>query len=340
MKAIPVMPLCIVWCIVCMLLSSLVPAEVVELTDAKDRRIKAELLELEEDRLKILFNKKEMWIALDTLNEQSRLAVKCAFAKRAEGAAVRNEQKMFLPNGEKIEPGKVHRFTVELTKEQEQWNKESTVGSYVLCVAFPQQFDPGKSCPVFFVNTTTSGNNADSVKGYSKVANQLGYVVIGAQATDLRNNKEMASLAVRGELTYLAIESLSNNWPDILKSPWYYGGNSGGAKNCCFLSVYLYEIYKVAPSGFFMGGCNEMKMTTAIEYYNSAKQPFRDTAFFISNGSKDNTATPAQGEQVEKELNKNGFRTTRREVFSGGHEVSSEHFAEALKWFNELRARP
>lgn len=144
----------------------------------------------------------------------------------------------------------------------------------------------------------------------------------------------------RGRCTWRAIDELAKRWPLIMESDWSYGGFSGGAKNCCYLAVYLFEVYKNKnerrPVGFYMGGCNEMKMSDAVEFYRSSKPPFKEAAFFISNGDADKVATPENGENVENLLRKDGFRTTRKAVYQGGHAFYEPHFTEALEWFKEL----
>jgi hypothetical protein len=39
---------------------------------------------------------------------------------------------------------------------------------------------------------------------------------------------------------------------------------------------------------------------------------------------------------VEDLLNKDGFRSTKRSVYQGGHTFYEPHFTEALEWFKDL----
>ncbi len=322
-----------------LLIPSMLAAEskVITLTDTKGRDIQAKIVAVEDDAVKIVVKGKEVMVPLEKLSEESRQAVKDAIAGLSGEDDIANTGKLVLPDGKAIIPGQVQSFTMKLTQEEQDWSPKIDLISYKASVAFPPNFDPSKPYPIYFVNDTLPGKNADKVKGVAKVANEAGYVVIGAQAFEVGEGQSTKSWDVRGHATYSAIFELLKNWPSLDDSDWYFGGNSGGAKNCCYLSVYLYEVHDHRPAGFFMGGCNEMMMTRAIDSYKSDKKAFRKAAFFVSNGNEDKIAPPDKGEQVAKELKKDRFKNVRQEVFEGGHGMSREHFAKALKWFDELR---
>ena len=237
---------------------------------------------------------------------------------------------MDLPNGEKIVPGKLQTFILEATAEDREKAKCTGMKTITVSVSFPEGFDPVRKWPVFFSNDTGSGRNAGVARTYQQAANRLGYVVIGAQGegapgADKESVKTLTYFDARGRATRRAVDELVKRWPLIMESDWSYGSFSGGAKNCCYLAVYLFETYKDKterfPVGFYMGGCNEMKMSDAIQDYGSRKPPFKEAAFFVSNGDGDKVASAEDGRKVEDLLNKDGFRLTKRAVYPGGAQL-------------------
>lgn len=320
-------------------------AEPTPLVDLEGREIRVEAVSMADGEVTVVFNGKTIGLPMARLDEASRKRVESVLAASEKENEARLADRMDLPNGVKIVPGKLQTFILEATDEDRQKSKCAGMKTITVSVSFPEGFDPGRKWPVFFSNDTSSGRNAGVTRTYQPAANRLGYVVIGAQGegapgADKESVKTLIYVDARGRVTRRAIDELAKQWPLIMESDWTYGGFSGGAKNCSYLAVYLFETYKDKaerlPVGFYMGGCNEMKMSAAIEAYGSRKPPFKDAAFFVSNGDGDKVASAEDGRKVEDHLNKDGFRLTKRAVYPGGHHFYEPHFTEALEWFNEL----
>ncbi len=316
---------------------SLCGGDLTALTNLEGIRIEAEVLALQDDKVEVMYRGNKTSIPLNKLDEASRAAVTRALDEREKDAAVATAGRMELPDGQKIVPEKLLTFILDATDQERKWVKNDLLQKIQVTVAFPPGFDPGKSWPVFFTNGTTLGANADVVKSFKTGGNECGYVVLGAHAVGITEENKLGWWDCRGLVTQRAIRELAKNWPGILQSDWYFGGNSGGAKNCCYLAVYLHEVLAIAPAGFFLSACNEMKMTDAIESYRSKEKVFRNAAFFVSNGKKDKIAPPAKGEEVVDLLKRAGFRNVRFEVHESGHGMNQQHCREALQWFTQLR---
>jgi hypothetical protein len=326
---------------------SLAGAELTSLVDLKGREILAEVVSLADGKVSIIHNKKNHSLPLASLDEATQKRVELVLEKKEQERALELVKRMNLPNGEKIIPGKLQSFTIEANDEDRQRSKCPGLKRMTVSIAFPEGFDPDKKWPVFFTNDARAGKNAAVTRMYQKTANALGYVVMGAHgeadpAADKESIKTLDYWETTGLSAFRAINELRKNWPLIMESDWSYGGFSGGAKNCCYLAVYLFECYKNNKTrtgknlGFFMGGCNEMKMSDAVDRYRSEKTPFKGSAFFISNGKGDTVASPANGQLVQDRLNKEGFKLTRVEVYDGGHNFYDPHFEKALLWFKEI----
>lgn len=312
-------------------------AELSKLTNLEGRVIEVEVIALNDGKAEMLLAKKPISYPMDQLNEQSQSEVKRAIAARKAKSTEENAARMKLPDGKPIVPGNVLSFTVQATDKDREYTKNPLFKEILISVSFPKDFDPNKTWPIFFANDTTPGANANLVGGYRVIGNELGYVVLGAQAVGVSNDNKLGYWDVRGLATMRAVEELAKNWPAITQSDWYFGGGSGGAKNCCYLAVFLYESFKKPTTGFFISASNEMKLLDAIETYKSDKQGFRKTVFFVSNGKSDKIATPEQGKGVAEGFTRMRLGEVRFELHDGGHGMSHEHYREALKWFTQLR---
>jgi predicted esterase len=315
-------------------------ADLSKLTNLEGRVIEVEVIALNDNKAELLLGKKPISYPMDQLSEESQAEVKRAIAARKANAAVENAARMKLPDGKPIVPNSLLSFTVKATDQERKWTKNEHLKEILISVSFPKDFDPGKPCPVFFVDDTTPGANAKQVGSYRAVGNEMGYVVIGAQAEGVSAANQLNSWDVRGVATMRAVTELGKNWPAITQSDWYFGGCSGGAKNCCYLAVYLHVTFKKPVSGFFISAANEMKLLDAIKNYKSDKQGFRKTVFFVSSGKTDTIATPEQAKNVADGFARIRLGEVRFELHDGGHILSQEHYRAALKWFTQLRKNP
>jgi len=314
--------------------------KLIKLSNIAGREIHAEVISLNDGIVEISMGGRRTPYPMDQLTEESQAAVKRALAERETKAAASRTERMQLPDGQPIVPRRLLKFTLQATDEDRERQITSDVKEFLVAVAFPENFDPDKPYPVFFVDDTTPGHNAKVAASYQAIGNEMGYVVLGAQAIGNTPNNKLSYWGVRGYSTWRAIQALRVNWPAITESDWYYGGSSGGGKNCCYLSVYLYETYKRPPSGLFVSAANEMKMLDAIKEYKSDRQAYKSTIVFVSNGEKDNVSKPEQAKRVADEFKHAGMREVRFELHGGGHTMNQPHYREALEWFTQMRKTP
>jgi hypothetical protein len=318
--------------------SAVVMAEPIKLKNAEGKEILAEVIALRDDKVDISVAGKRMSYPMSQLTEESRAEVKKALEQVAKKALQAKLAKMKLPDGQVIVPGQMMNFTLPVPEDQTKLAKEETFREVLVAVAFPKNFDPSQPCPVFFVDDTMPGQNAKVARNYQAVGNEMGYVVIGAHAVGSAKGNNLSTWYIRGLSARIAIDALSDNWPAIVDSQWYYGGCSGGGKNCCYLSIFLYETYDHHASGYFASATNEMKLLDAMETYKSDKKAFKKSLVYVSAGKQDKVATVAMSQQVADAFKSAGVAEVRMEIHDNGHTVHHPHFRQALEWFSENAA--
>ena len=319
-------------------LSAVALAEPIKLKNAEGKEILAEVIALRDDQVEISVAGKRMAYPMSQLTDESRMEVKKALEQLAKKALEAKSAKMKLPDGQVIVPGQMMNFTLPVPKEQTVKAKEETFKEVLVGVAFPKNFDPSQPCPVFFVDDTMPGQNAKIARNYQAVGNEMGYVVIGAQAVGSVKGSNLSTWYIRGLSALIALDALSENWPAIFESQWYYGGCSGGGKNCCYLSIFLYETYDHHASGYFASATNEMKLLDAMEAFKSDKKAFKKSLVYVSAGKLDKVATVAMSQRVADDFKSAGVAEVRMEIHENGHTVHHPHFRQALEWFSKNAA--
>src|SRR4029077_540970 len=87
--------------------------------------------------------------------------------------------------------------------------------------------------------------------------------------------------------------------------------------------------------GLFLAGINDDRMPEALKA-NPAQPGFLQMPIWISSGTEDRIAPPAQAEEVAGSLHRTGFQNVRISRFHGGHAVNRADLQDALKWFRQL----
>jgi hypothetical protein len=196
-----------------------------------------------------------------------------------------------------------------------------------LALVVPQGFDPAKAWPILIINNTETYPNIDSMNEFKEAATAEGWVIMAAdpiEAEKTPNGGWRLACAMAG-LDYMAAA-----WPGAKKWPVACGGMSGGAKNSAFVAG---EVAKAHYQliGMLMMGCNQDMATVALR--KSAPPQFRAVKIFLSSGSADTIATPAQTDAVKKSMQRTGFQKVRLEIHPGAHDIYQPHIGEALRWF-------
>ena len=196
-----------------------------------------------------------------------------------------------------------------------------------LSLAVPPGFDPQKSWPMLVVSNTENYASADALNQFKQAANEEGWVTLAADPLesekDEHGNWRWPCLAA-------GLDYIVSAWPAAKNWPVACGGMSGGAKNSAFLAADVARAHYNLV-GMLMMGCNQDMATVA--YRQSAPSRFLAVPVFLSSGTADTIATPAQHEYVKTSLKGTGFQKVRLESHSGAHDVYPPHITEALKWF-------
>ena len=196
-----------------------------------------------------------------------------------------------------------------------------------VAIAVPAGFAPSKPWPILLICNTQAYSNIDAMNQFKAAALTENWVIMAADDAESEPTKEGAT---REPCAEAAFDYLAQVWPGVKRWPLATGGMSGGGKNCAFLAARLAKNGQPVI-GMLMMGVNQDMATVAM---NQDRPPgFRQTAVFLSSGTQDTIATPAQHEHVKGSLRGSGFRKLRLESFDGGHVVHEPHVSEALRWF-------
>lgn len=250
---------------------------------------------------------------------------------------------MRLPDGATLVRGQAHILTVEATREDRELAETkgrgnlSTFQTVKIVVAVPSNFDPNVATPIFIADDTTGGQNAWRAQGYAPSGMAAGYIVLGAHPGEIESDIGLTYWNARGASARRALIELEKMWPQSKEWPLYYGGFSGGGKNCFATAGFIAEHIDRYPAGFYLSGTNNSPVEKVFENYRFRKSKFRDAAIYLTNGTNDSIASPRAGELVARLLDRVGFDEIRTETFEGGHENRYDHHRMALDWFTKLR---
>jgi predicted esterase len=217
---------------------------------------------------------------------------------------------------------------------REAANAGNRVASLKAVVNMPANFDPRRPWPVLLVCAPSGSSAVGAARWYTNTACAAGWVVIavdGPKVAMEQDNNVFAWAMIQSLLT-----ELRRNWPQSKQWPFAVGGFSGGAKRSAMVAAEMARQGDYVI-GVFMGGCNEDRASVGVQVARPP-QTFFNVPMFLSNGSADPIAGPAEGKKVKDSMEATGFRSVRLETFDGGHKLDTNHLAIALEWFRPTTA--
>jgi len=316
-------------------LPSLLPAAPRSWTDVQGRVVEAEFIRFDEPNVILRVVGREIPFPLQRLSEADQTFVREQVAAAREAALTKTRT---LPDGSPLVPGTIQEFILDATDEDRKLASHEggpleSLRTIRVLLAVPADFAPDKATPMFIADDTTPGRNAARARALAKPGIEEGYIVLGAEAGEIDSDGKLRSWNSRGTCARRALQAIAEMWPASLDWPLYYGGFSGGGKNCYFTAAFILKHLERAPRGFYMAGANELMLDPAREQYKLPSSAMRDVAVFLSNGDEDPTAPVAKAQDLAGELRRMGLKQVRQESFPGGHRQNMEHFTEAVRWF-------
>jgi len=235
-----------------------------------------------------------------------------------------------------VAPGATVRADVPLSDLQRSYVSEggnTPPANAVAVLAVPSGFDPGKSWPVLVVFSTSDfkhQNRDDLVNYYRASGLAQGWVLL---AGDGPAPAKKDSSGWRAGMTLAALDAMHKSFPGSEKWPLACAGYSGGAKRAGLLAPLL-SLAGNRIIGLYFTGLNEDMLSEGYRKYKPGGS-FLRTPVFLSTGTLDKVATPAQQTAVKISMQRTGFGRVRHEFFQYGHVVKKTHIEEALRWFRE-----
>jgi predicted esterase len=196
-------------------------------------------------------------------------------------------------------------------------------------VDIPANFDARRAWPVLLVCAPSGSSAVRAAQWYTNTAFAAGWVVIAVDGPKVAMEQDNSVFAWAMIQSLLA--ELRRSWPQSKQWPFAVGGFSGGAKRSAMVATEMARQGDYV-CGVFMGGCNEDRATVGIQVARPP-QTFLNVPMFLSNGSTDPIAGPAEGKKVKDSMEATGFRRVRLETYDGGHKLDTNHLALALEWF-------
>lgn len=196
-------------------------------------------------------------------------------------------------------------------------------------LAVPRTFDPTRKWPLLIVSGTADESSIEHLHQFFEPATESGWVALAADAWEKPKND---SNAWRWALVGSVLETLHNEWPASTKWPVACAGFDGGAKYAAFLAALLTK-EGLDVIGVWLGGYNQDAASAGLNLYSPSHARFTSVPFFLSSGSDDRVATPAQIEDVLQSMRSKGFKRVHWQSHDGGHEPSPEHVRHGLDWF-------
>ena len=196
-----------------------------------------------------------------------------------------------------------------------------------LALVVPPGFDPAKAWPILVINNTENYANVDAMNEFKDAAIAEGWIIMGADPIEAEKSPHGGW---RSPCSVAGLDYLAAAWPGAGKWPVACGGMSGGAKNSAFVAGDVVKAHHPLI-GLLMMGCNQ-DMASA-ELRKGSPPQFLTVPIFLSSGTADTIATPAQTEEVKESMRRTGFRKVRLETHDGAHVVCQPHIGEALRWF-------
>jgi hypothetical protein len=239
-----------------------------------------------------------------------------------------------------VEPGGVVEFRAEVPLELRRiigGGNLSSVTNALVALAVPKSFDAARSWPILIVSATSDAGLTQSrraLRNFVAPALAAGWVVVAADPAEPLANADEDTNLLRYGLIKAALSALATAWPDAAQWPVAFGGFSGGSKRSEILA-FIATLDGRPPIGLFLGGCNEAPVELALRKYREPLPALLRAPVFLSSGTRDDIATPAQHRDVERALLDAGFTDVRLETYPGRHELSHEQVRTALDWFSQ-----
>ena len=209
---------------------------------------------------------------------------------------------------------------------------EAVVGLWV-----PADFDPRQEWKIWLVSQTADASSVDHMDCYpAAMPNAPGWIMLAADGPFAPPKGDTTQW--RWQMARAGLQALEAAWPASRNWPIAAGGFSGGAKRSGFLGALLCADGRNLI-GMYMGGCNQDMASEGLRDYRPDRQTFRKVPVYLSAGKQDATAPLQKVDKVRLSLEATGFREVRMETYDGGHNPDLGHVAEALNWFEELRAK-
>ncbi len=196
-----------------------------------------------------------------------------------------------------------------------------------LALVVPPGFDPAKSWPILVINNTENYSNVDAMNQFKDATIAEGWIIMGADPIE---SEKDAHGNWRSPCSVAGLDYLAAVWPGAANWPVACGGMSGGAKNSAFVAGEVVKAHHPLI-GMLMMGCNQDM--ASVELRKGSPPQFLAVPIFLSSGTADTIATPAQTEEVKESMRRTGFRKVRLETHDGAHVVCQPHVGEALRWF-------
>jgi hypothetical protein len=237
----------------------------------------------------------------------------------------------------KIPTNTVIEFTVPLSQASQIAVANSRNGLVYLAkvaIAVPVGFSTNSIWPILVVNASSDGDGSSvrTMRAYTNIALQLGWVVLAADGPFGRPTND--SPPWRYAMLSSALEHVNRSWPGSRRWPIVSAGVSGGAKWAGVMGAALSQRgYNLI--GVFMAACNEDLASQAAKLYYPATR-YKATPIWLSSGTLDTIATPEHHREVMQSLLANGFTQVRLQSFEGPHMLNTDELRKALEWFLEV----
>ena len=316
-------------------------------TDTTGKKIEADIVAVEGDKVVLKFKGKDTRLPLERLSEEDRKFVeewqKAPPADPAP-ASPATPGEIKLCGTTLFATGSANTVMSPLPPEVlKAYSKARTKPTQAkISIALPAGFDPAKPQHVLWVccpvnnETDRKNGNTGGVGEYVENGIKAGYVVIAAD-TDLGHpffhpddRSEGGDFAFHKHLVAL----LAKDWPASKTWTYVAGGFSGGAKLAFARSGQLLES-GVNVTGMFLAGCNEDRTDQARDETGVRKSALKKVRVFMSNGKQDDVATPEKAEIIKKSIEGNGYGEVVLDLFDGPHTIGQASYAKALEWFKQ-----
>lgn len=307
-----------------LLIVPLIAAESRTWTNSEGKKIKAELVSATDDSvtLKMKRNNKTYVLKLADLSEPDQQFIKDWTEENAERLK-KEKEAIFTFGDTKLVPEKPHILTIKVDKAIYESAKADT---YTMGIAIPKNFDPkNKKYTLVHISVAGKGKASGSIGSYLELMTKADCVLIATDDGAYGNIIPKLDVYSKIEEKWAAKEK---------KWPFAFYGFSGGAK------ASGYKMANAAAMGYnvigaYMTGCNEDTTARAMDQAklkSSQKKLFKNGSFWLSSGTTDDIATPAQHDRVMESMKSNRMKHVKIHTFVGGHTITKEDQVMALNW--------